>query len=143
MRTWLKATCSAAMLLLGAAAVHWGLGEGGRGQDAAPTPVASKAPAPPGIGVRVVQWCREHAAMIHDVQWAAACMATAAQREAQGARCLPAPTAGDPPSAQACAAALDPPDDSPDCMLPMDRAAALNAALVAAENRCIEAAAPG
>jgi hypothetical protein len=81
--------------------------------------------------------CREHASMLHDVQWAAACVAHAQAHDSRRSECLRKRGAD---AAAFCDMILGEPDDSPDCMLPDSRAGSLNADLAAAESRCLQEA---
>lgn len=77
--------------------------------------------------------CLEHAQLVHDLQWASACMQVAEQQRAALAQCVQ--------SAQLAAGQCDsrlPVDDAAECTLPHERAAALNATLDAAEDRCVD-----
>jgi hypothetical protein len=78
--------------------------------------------------------CREHAAMLHDVQWAAACATHAQGHAARRAACLHQRGTD---AADLCDVIVGEADDSPDCMLPEARAGRLNAELAAAEDRCM------
>lgn len=83
MRVHFSATASAALLLAGMAVVHAWLGR---------SPSVMPPPAPqPIINRAAVLRCEEHVANIHDVHWAAACMA----QEDDSAECtLPDERAG-------------------------------------------------
>ena len=87
--------------------------------------------------------CMENAALIHDLHWAAACMAVAESEQQQHAQCLR--DRHDIADADArrehCDKAHSQRDDSPECTLPAARSAMLHAALKAAEERCMAEAA--
>ncbi|MES2999128.1 MAG: hypothetical protein V4787_00425 [Pseudomonadota bacterium] len=109
MRIRLEPTMTAALLLSAMAllnAVMDSIGPGLSQQLAAAQP--ARARSPQGEFERLaVEICRENVTIIHDVDWAAACMA-------------------------------NPGDDSAECTLPDARAAKLNAARWAAEDRCVD-----
>ena len=92
-------------------------------------------------GQSALQQCRENVAIIQDVHWAAACMANAAEVSAKRAECLREEPVPGTTAPSGCEAALEPPDDSPECTLPEARAFALNLARTAGENRCLDEAA--
>jgi hypothetical protein len=93
-------------------------------------------------GQSALQQCREHVAIIHDVHWAAACMANAAEVNMKRSECLrEEPVQGGASPSGPCEPGLEPPDDSPECTLPDARAFALNAARTAGDSRCLEEAA--
>ena len=106
MRLHFSPTTQAALLLVGLAVLQAGLGRLPARPAPAPEPAARAAALLPGER-QALQRCREDVAIIHDVHWAAACMA-------------------------------NPDDDSAECTLPDDRAAALNFARAAAEERCVK-----
>jgi hypothetical protein len=101
----------------------------------APHPAAPAAASLGTVGRGAVAQCFEHVAMVHDVHWAAACVATAQDEMARQTACA------ERGPAQMCTAAPELVDDSPDCMLPPGRAAALDAVRTRAEQRCLRDAA--
>lgn len=130
---------TAAMLLVGLAALHGLLGAAGGW----PQGVLLAAPAPrplPPVGSRArkdIDWCLENVSMIHDVYWASACAVDAQEQRARRIACL-GPHAGD---RRACETGLEAPDDSTDCTLPEHRARDLNTARAKAEQQCLDEAA--
>jgi len=99
-------------------ALQWLAGPRARWPQA-PTPPAthSQALPLPGSSARAaLEWCRENVSIIHDVHWATACAAHAETQRASHAEAA---------------------DDSPDCTLPAERAATLNAARAQAEDQCL------
>lgn len=108
------------------------------GTPRTPPPALAQASASLGREAQAtLATCREHATMVHDVRWAAACVSHAQGHSSRRADCV---RQRGPQAEAECDMLLGPADDSPDCMLPHDRAARLNAALAAAEGRCVQEA---
>jgi hypothetical protein len=126
----LKTTLIAAMLLAGAAVLF----------RAAITVPGERAvtPMPSGPQRLALERCEEHVLMVHDVRWAAACMALAEQNEARYAKCLEDPAiVGNPQLGKDyCKRTLAEADGSAECTLPPVRAAPLNAILRDDEEKC-------
>ena len=105
-------------------------------RTAAPSPSPSPVLAAP---VRpATEPCVAHASLIHDVHWAAACMRVATQENERHAACLRDwDIMDDPARGRAfCDRTYGGADGSPDCTLPSDSAARLNAMLREMEQRC-------
>lgn len=145
MRTLDPSETTAAVLLAGIAAIHallgatghWPQGGGAAQQSAVQPPL----PAPGSSARKAFEWCTDNVSIIHDVYWASACMVVADEQRRRRAACgasqsLSGLATADPE----CAAALAPPDDSPDCTLPDQRALSLNRARAKAEQQCLEEA---
>jgi hypothetical protein len=83
--------------------------------------------------------CRQNVATIHDLYWASACTVFAEERRQHRLHCEEAARAA-PRSrpAPGCEPEIEDDDDSPDCMLPEDRARRLNEARTAAEQECLD-----
>jgi hypothetical protein len=139
MRVLERPETAAAMLLAGLALLHAAI------DVATSRPVrASIEAAPmrrlPAVGTserKTLDWCLHNVAMIHDVYWASACTTEADAQDGRRTACLHSASAPD------CVLAGDPPDDSPDCTLPEERARLLNAARAQAEQQCIDEALAG
>ncbi len=109
--------------------------------------VAVHPPVPPaGSNARVrFDGCLQNVGVIHDLYWASACSVVAAEKKRQRTMCLEtAPssrdTSRDTSRAPACEPDNGDDDDSPDCMLPEDRARRLNEARATAEQECLDEA---
>ena len=122
MRIRQHAQAAAAILLVGGLALFVRLAD-----RPAHTPLSASAHPrlpPPGSTARAsFDSCLQNVAVIHDLYWASACSVVAAEKRRRGAR------------------DVQEEDDSPDCMLPEDRARRLNEARAAAEEECREDAA--
>jgi hypothetical protein len=103
-------------------------------------------PQPASAAQRVeLQQCTEAAYMVHDVRWAAACMAVAEETDVLHAACVNDPAvSGDPQLGERyCDRKYGVSDGSAECTLPDARAAVLDALLADAERKCrAQAAAP-
>jgi hypothetical protein len=123
MSKWLKFTSVAGILIAGAG-------------------VLSQLPveeAGSRVGAPELEQCGEAAVLLHDVSWASACMLVAQEADARHAECLRDPLIMN--NSQLGKAHCDkhhgPQDDSPECTLPLARAAVLNASLKDAEDKCL------
>ncbi len=132
---------AAALLLVGIAALHALLDRSGGWPEAGlrPPSLQRSLPAPGSSARRALEWCNANVSMIHDVYWASACVVAAEEQRRRGTACLLA-AASERASERGCEAALQTPDDSPDCTLPEDRARPLNLARAKAEEQCLEEA---
>jgi hypothetical protein len=123
MRIQQHTQAAAAILLVGVLALFARLADR-PGQE----PLAATAPPtlpPPGSNARAsFDSCLQNVGVIHDLYWASACSVVAAEKRRRGAF------------------DLQDEDDSPDCMLPQERARRLNEARAAAEQECRDEAAP-
>ncbi|MEJ8837234.1 hypothetical protein [Ramlibacter sp. AN1133] len=130
---------TAAILLVGLAALHALLGAAGGWPQGALLAAPLPRPLPPvGSSARKdMDWCLQNVTMIHDVYWASACTVAAGEQRARRVACLAHP----PGNGRSCDAGLEPPDDSSDCTLPDSRARDLNAARARAEQQCFDQAA--
>ena len=127
---------TAAVLLVGLAALHALLGAAGGGPQGALRATAAPHPLPP-VGSsrrKDLDWCLQNVSIIHDVYWASACAVAAREQRARRNACLARRTGAE----GACAMEAEPPDDSTDCTLPEQRAGELNAARARAEQQCLE-----
>ena len=126
MRLRFNADRTAAILPMGACVLAlFVVAAAARRDTSSPPPVRSAAASLSNGARSVLEQCQENVWMIHDVHWAAACSANAEEEMRK----------------RSSAPSFDAPDDSPDCMLPMSRAATLNAARTAAEDMCMDEAA--
>ncbi|MDB5958128.1 hypothetical protein [Ramlibacter sp.] len=108
---------AAAILLAGVVALFALCGDG-PGRDLLSATSLPRLP-PPGSNARVrFDACLQNVAVIHDLYWASACSVVAAEKRRRRAW------------------DLQDEDDSPDCMLPEDRARRLNEGRAAAEREC-------
>src|SRR6185295_13298760 len=126
----LKTPLFAAMLLAGAALLY---------RDTVTVPgERAVTPMPSGPQRLALERCEEHVLMVHDVRWAAACVALAEQIEARHAQCLADPAiVGNPQFGKDyCNRTLAEADGSAECTLPPARAALLNAILREDEEKC-------
>ena len=133
---------TAAGILLACIAAHYAVSDRARigPRDAPLLDAVPHALPPPGSSARkTLDWCRENVAMVADVYWASACTAVAGEQQQRLRACsadpAPHPTGRPDPL---CAPGAPPPDDSPDCTLPDDRARPLNAARAKAEQMCLD-----
>lgn len=142
MRIWHHPLTPAAILLAGIAALHALLGAGGRVPQApqgAQRVEPAQLPAPGTSERKSLDWCRHNVAIIHDVYWASACTVVADEQRQRRAACSEARASpAGAPADLACPPALEPPDDSPECTLPNDRALLLNTARAHAEQQCFD-----
>lgn len=135
----------AALLLGGIAALYALLGGGGgvpHGPPYRPGAQPDQRPLPaPGTNERKsLDWCRHNVGIIHDVYWASACAVLADEQRQRRAACTQAAASPSGAGDVACHAALEPPDDSPECTLPNERALLLNTARANAEQQCLDEA---
>jgi hypothetical protein len=131
----------AAVLLAGIAALAALLGGGGGApwaalQGASRAPVAPALPAPGSTERKAFDECRHNVSIVHDVYWASACTVLADEHRQLRSACMA--SRGSPQLL--CPPLLEPVDDSPECTLPDDRAASLNAARAQAEQECLDEA---
>ena len=144
MLNWLKTTNSAATLLAGVAilcqlallnpAGGWlRMNTDSTGPEARNTGAATSP---------ILEQCMHAATLLHDIHWASACMVVAEKAEASHAGCLRDPLVmGNPKLGEAhCEKQHPRQDDSPECTLPLDRAASLNTLLKESESRCFSEA---
>jgi hypothetical protein len=130
---------TAAILLVGIAALHAMLGAAGGWPQGVLLAGPVLRPLPPvGSSARKdMDWCLQNVSIIHDVYWASACVVDAQQQYDRRVACL----ATHPGKDRACDTGLGPPDDSSDCTLPDIRARDLNVARARAEQQCLDEAA--
>lgn len=110
---------------------------------ATPSPSAPLPVADAGEHVAVVEpnllHCRRAAQLHFDIAWAAACMVLADRQQERLAGCVREYSAahGAEQAQEACDRVHAEADGSPDCMLPDDRAAVLNAAYQRSDDQCL------
>jgi hypothetical protein len=143
MSKWLKRTNAAAILLVCTGVllqlpVIQLASQGLRGERQEEPPSRVGAAAVAGSQPELQQ-CGEAAVLLHDVSWASACMLVAQEADARHADCLRDPLImNNPQLGKAhCDQHRGAEDDSPECTLPLARAATLNASLKAAEDQCL------
>jgi len=140
MDKWLKASIMVAVLLAGAGVFYHfvfflpEVMQANRDKDE-----ADKSEGSPASARRAAyEECRQGAHLAYDVHWASACMFDASEAEAKHAACLRDPArASQPDQGKAhCDRVFERHDGAADCTLPAARAAAINAFLKEAEDKC-------
>jgi len=138
MRTSVRTGIAAVVLLVGVLALFARSTEAPR-QDR--PPVLERPALPPAGSTARARFdaCRQNVATIHDLYWASACTVFAGERRQHRLDCE-AKAHASPPGrpVPGCAPVIEDDDDSPDCMLPENRAQRLNEARTAAEQECLD-----